>query len=77
MPWCHSLGDTVHEQTTHAVVAVVDSDGVARLVELVSAGETGRSRADDGDPLARAEGWRVWCHPPHLERLEPLSAVSQ
>jgi hypothetical protein len=29
------LGDTIHEETPHAVVAVVDSDVVPGLVQLI------------------------------------------
>ena len=34
------LGNTIHEKTTHAVVAVVNGDIVSGLIELVGTCET-------------------------------------
>jgi hypothetical protein len=61
------IGDTVHEQTTNTVRALVDSHLVTSLVELVGSGKTSRSGTDDGDSLTRAPLGRSRDHPAHLE----------
>ena len=45
------LGDPVAQQPTDAVGALEHDDVVAGAGELLGGGETGRPRADDGDPL--------------------------
>lgn len=66
---CDILGDTIHQQSSHSVVTIVDSNHVTSLIELVSAGESSRPGPDDRDLLPRAELGRVWLHPSHLEAL--------
>jgi hypothetical protein len=61
------VGDTIHEQTTAAVGALVDSDGVTSLVELIGASKTSRTGTNDGNGLARAVLRRRRHHPAHLE----------
>jgi hypothetical protein len=61
------VGNTVHEQTTTAVGTLIDSDGVASLVELIGASKTSRTRTDDGNGLARAVLRGRRHHPTHLE----------
>lgn len=61
------VGDTVHEQSTNAVIAVVDGHGVASLVELVSGRKTGRAGTNDGNALASAELGRGRNDPALLE----------
>ena len=56
------VGDTIHEQTTGSVGAFEDGDLVAGFVELISAGETGRAGAHDGDGFTRAFRRWVWGH---------------
>ena len=51
------VGDTVHEQTTNTISTLIDGDGVASLVELVSTSKTSRTGTDDGNGLARADLW--------------------
>lgn len=63
------LGNTVHEETTHAVVAVVNGDIVPSLVELVGTCKSSRARTYDSNSLASAELRGVWLHPTHLEAL--------
>ncbi|GJD02058.1 hypothetical protein ColKHC_10883 [Colletotrichum higginsianum] len=61
------VGDAVHEQTTGAVGALVDGDGMSGAVELVSGSQTGRAGANDGDLLASADLGRGGDHPSLLE----------
>ncbi|GKT49344.1 uncharacterized protein ColSpa_09525 [Colletotrichum spaethianum] len=61
------VGDTVHEQTTGAVSALVDGDGMSSAVELVGGGQTSRAGTDDGDLLTGADLGRGGDHPSLLE----------
>jgi len=65
----YSLGDTIHQETSHTVVAVVHGDEVTGLVKLVGAGETGGTRSDNGNTLASSELRDLRRHPTHLEAL--------
>ena len=54
------VGDAVHEQPTDPVRAFKNDDVVTGLIELVGAGESGRTGADDGDFFAGAIFGNVW-----------------
>ena len=68
------LRNTVHEQTTHTVVAVVHGDPVTGLVQLVGSSETRRTRANDSDLLPSPELRYLRSHPAHLEALTSENA---
>lgn len=63
------VGNTIHEETSESVVAIVDRDRVTRLVQLIGRGETSGSGSDDGDLLASSVLRRARLHPSHLETL--------
>lgn len=63
------LGNTVHEKTTHAVIAVVNGHIMSSLVELVSTCKSRRARTYDSNSFSSAESRGVWLHPTHLEAL--------
>ena len=63
------LGDSIHEETTHTIVAVVDSDQMSGLVQLVRACQSSRARTDDRHLLSSTAIWWVWSHPAHLKAL--------
>ena len=53
------LGDAVTKEPADRVTALKDVDVVADADQLRGRGEAGRARADDRDPLARADVGRV------------------
>ena len=63
------LGNAIHQQASHAVIAIVDGDGVASFVQLVRASKSCRAGTDDSDPLASAMRRGIRLHPAHLESL--------
>ncbi len=63
------LRNAVHQQTSHAVVPVINCDGMTCFVELVCASKASRTGSDDGDFVACPMFRRVWSHPSHFEAL--------
>jgi hypothetical protein len=61
------VGNTVHEETSKTIGALVNSDEVTGLVELVSSSQTSRARSDDRNSLASANLGRLRNHPTLLE----------
>lgn len=59
--------DTVHQQTTDTVCALIDGDQMSSLVELIGSSQPSRPRTNDGYPLSRTD--RGWSrdHPTHLK----------
>jgi hypothetical protein len=55
--------DTVHEETSEAVVSVVNGYRVTSFVELIGSGETSGTRSDNGNLLASSVLRRTGCHP--------------
>src|SRR5262249_40140090 len=63
------LGNAVTKQAADPIVALEDGHVMAGAVELLGGGETGRARADDRHPLARARARRLGLDPAGLERV--------
>jgi hypothetical protein len=61
------VGDAVHEQTTKTVGTLIEGNEVTSMVELVSAGQAGGTRSNNGNSLASADLRRAGNHPAHLE----------
>ncbi|TFA98676.1 hypothetical protein CCMA1212_009587 [Trichoderma ghanense] len=69
--------DSVHQETTQAVGALVHGHGVASSVELVSTGQTGGTGPDNGNLLASADLGDLRHHPTHLETTVDDGALNR
>jgi hypothetical protein len=67
----------IHEKTSNSIGSLKDCDKVTGSVELVSGGETSRSRANDGNLLASPRGRWSWHHPTLLESLVDDGALDR
>ena len=62
-------GNSVLQEATNGVVPLKDSDPMAGLVELLGAGQSGRTGTDHGYLHSGADGWRLGLDPAVLERV--------
>jgi hypothetical protein len=65
-----SLGNAIHEQTAHTIIAIEDGYPMTGFIELISRGQTSGSRADDRNLSSRSRLRRTGLHPAHLEALK-------
>mmetsp|Transcript_51253 Transcript_51253/g.111216 ORF Transcript_51253/g.111216 Transcript_51253/m.111216 type:complete len:257 (+) Transcript_51253:362-1132(+) len=66
---CLHVRHAIHHEPADAIRALVHSDAVAHLVELVCRCQTSGARADNPHCLSGAEGRRHGPHPTHLVRF--------